>query len=184
MIAAAALSFVVMAHHPTGVGHGGLAQGVHGAMIAVVGVLFFGFAHFSLKRGLKPLVLAGLVAYGLGVGANVAAATINGFVAPALAAKTETHDLFLLLWETNQAFAGLGVATTGAAFVLWSSHLLISGPARNRLFGLVGLAAGVAPVAALAASVLEMNVAGAFVIYSVHAAFAALVGLQLLRGKF
>jgi hypothetical protein len=37
--------------------------------------------------------------------------------------------------------------------------------------------------AALAAGAISMDVHGAFIVYAAHAAFTALVGAQMLRGK-
>jgi hypothetical protein len=186
LIAAAALTAFAMAHHPSGIGHGasGLSRLVHGAMIALLSIILAGFVHFSLRRGLlNPFVLLALVAYGISAFAHVGAGTINGFIVPALAERTQEHDLFQLLWVANQTLAKLGVNATSVAFILWSAHLLKSGPLSNRVVALVGFAAGAYPIAALALGWLKMDVAGAFVIYAVHSVWTALVGVQLLRGK-
>lgn len=184
---AAAAAVLAMAHHPTSTHGGGIGDYVHGAMIVLLTIVFFGFAHFALRRGLDELlVLAGLVAYALGLVVNVGAGTINGFVVPALAARGSgavSHDVFVLCWEANQALAQLGVFATGAAFVLWSLDFLGRPGPVNRTVGVLGLAAGLVPAAALASGRLDMNVAGAFVIYATHAAWTILVGVQLMRGK-
>ena len=85
LIAAAAASMLAMAHHPTSLRAGAMIGIVHGVMILVVGAMLYGFSHFARRRGLgRPAVLAGLIAYGIGAAANIGAAVINGFVAPAL----------------------------------------------------------------------------------------------------
>ena len=182
LIAAAAGTVLAMAHHPSGAHGGPLGAVVHGAMIALLALGTFGFASFARRRGLaRPAVLAGLVAYGLALFGHAGAATINGFVVPALADRGEAvgHDLFLFAWEANQALARLGVFAAGTAFMLWGGDLLRERP----WLGTVGILAGAAPSAALLAGALEMNVAGAFIVYAAHAVWTALLGLYLLRGR-
>jgi hypothetical protein len=184
LIAGAAASMLAMAHHPTGM-HGGAMIGiVHGAMIVLVALMAFGFAHFSRRRGLgRPAVLAGLVAYGIGLSGHIGAATINGFVAPALAANAPgaSHDVFVLAWEANQVLARLGVIASGAAFLSWSIDFLGRPGAEAKVVGALGLIAGAVPAALLMGG-MGMHLAQAFAIYGGHAAWAALVGLHVLRG--
>lgn len=187
LVAAAAASVLAMAHHPVSAhGTGGIGDHVHGAMLVLLSVLFFGFAHFAQRRGPgRPVILAGLVAYGTSLAFHLGAGTINGFIVPALAARGSAavgHDIFILCREANQALAMLGVYATGAAFLLWSIDFLTRTELSNRLTGVVGLVAAALPAAALAGGILEMSVEGAFIIYSVHALWAALVGIQILRG--
>lgn len=185
LAAAALTSAAAMAHHPASAhGGGGLIGLVHGVMIVLVGLLAFGFTHFSRGRGLgRPAILAGLIFYGISVVAHVGAATINGFVVPALAGRGGvSHDIFLFAWETNQALAGLGVYATGAAFILWSIDLVRREGGWLRLVGLAGLVAGALPAALLASGAIRMNLSGAMLVYAVHAAWAALVGISLIRG--
>lgn len=186
LIGAAALSVLTMAHHPSGAHAGALAGLVHGAMIVLLAAMAFGFAHFAGRRGLgRPAVLAGLVVYGLSLLAHVGAATINGFVVPALALRGQGavgHDIFLFAWQANQALARLGVVATGAAFLLWSLDFLRRPGGEARLIGFAGLVAGTVPAALLAAGAIRMDVAGAFLAYAVHAAWTVLVGVHLWRG--
>ena len=186
LIGPAAASMVAMAHHPSGAHAGGQSGLVHGAMIVLLTLMAFGFLHFARRRGLgRPPVLAGLVAYAISLFAHVGAATINGSVVPALAARgpgAVGHDAFLLAWEANQALARLGVFATGAAFLLWSADLLRASGGERRLIGLAGLLAGGLPAALLAGGWIRMDVAGAFAVYAAHGAWAALVGLHLMRG--
>jgi hypothetical protein len=187
LISAAAVTVLAMAHHPTGAhGGGGLNGLVHGTMLAVLALLACGFVHFARLRGLDQApVLAGLVAYGISLFAHVGAATINGFVVPAIAGRgpgAVSHDIFLFAWETNQALAKIGVYATGAAFILWGLDLLRQAGLWPRLVGLAGLAAGAVPAVLLAIGIIRMDVAGALIVYAVHAAWAALVGILLIRG--
>jgi len=184
LIVGAAGTVATMAFHPSGAHAGGLAAGVHGLMIAWLMLLTWGFANFAIRRGAaRPLILAGLLAYGVSLVGHIAAATINGFVVPALAnpaAPAVSHDLFRLLWHSNQAFAKLGVYMTGAAYAFWSLDMLgrRSGPVAIPWLGLV---AGGLPAVLLVFGLIRMDVHGALFIYAVQAAWAALIGWQLLH---
>ncbi|MBX3702705.1 MAG: hypothetical protein KF822_02900 [Steroidobacteraceae bacterium] len=183
---AAAATVLAMSYHPTDL-HGSADGGdfVHGTMIVLLAVTAVGLFHFAQRRGMDRLwILAGVVAYAISLGAHVGAATLNGFVAPALAARgpgAMGHDTLLLVWETNQALARHGVYATGAAFALWSYDFLLRAGTMNRLAGAFGMLAGVLPAAAIFTGILTMNVHGALAIYAAHAAWVALVGVQLIR---
>ncbi len=185
---AAAGTVAAMAYHPSSA-HGidGAVDFVHAGMIVLLAVLFFGFSHFAVRRGIdKPGILAGLVAYGISLAAHIGAATLNGFVVPALAARgadAVSHDIFVLAWEANQALARLGVVATGIAFALWGIDFLTRTGRLNRAIGLAGLVAGVAPAMLLLAGGVAMTVSTAFAIYSVHAVWSVLVGVQLIRRR-
>jgi hypothetical protein len=178
---ASALSILAMAHHPTGTGHSPLAEIVHGAMIVFVLASFAGYSRLAARRGLQRFVIwAALVTYGAGAMANVLAATINGFVVGAVVADGASDDILRLCWALNQALAYGAVYATSIAFLLWGADLMRDGGAR-RIIGVIGVAAGTAPAALLMTDTLEMNVAGAFVVYALQAAFGVLVGADLLR---
>ena len=187
MIGAAAGSVLAMGHHPSGAHSGALGPIVHGVMIVVISAMAFGFAYFSIARGLeRPLVLAGLVAFGIAMVGHVGAATINGFAVPALAARGHgavDHDIFLFAWEMNQALARLGVFAESAAFLFWSIDFLGRPSAQAKLIGAAGLVAALLPAALLAGGWIAMNLTGAFIAYGVQAAWVALVGLHLAFGK-
>lgn len=184
LIAAAIGSVAAMAHHPSGAHAGALGGIVHGAMMIVLTALAFGFVAFALSRGIgRAAMLAGLLAFAVSLFAHFGAATINGFVVPALAARgpgAVGHDVFLLCWEANQALAGLGAFATGAAYSLWSLDLLAGRGRADRLLGAAGIAAGLLPAVLLAAGGIAMDVAGAFLVYAAHAAWALLVGVRML----
>lgn len=187
LIAGSLLSVLAMAHHPEHVDPGGLVGIVHGAMIVLMTVIAFGFAHFALRRGVARLaILAGLIAYLVGLVADLGAGTINGFVVPALAAHGATltgRDVFLLAWESNQALARLGVFATAAAFTFWSIDFLGRPGIEPKAIGGLGLAAGLVPAVLLATGAINMHVAGAFAAYAAFAAWGALVGLHMIRGR-
>lgn len=180
---ASILSIVVMAHHPTGQGHSTLNQLVHGGMMALVLAIFASYARHAKQRGLDrfPILLA-LIVYGAGAGANLLAATINGFAAPAAFEAGASPDVLRLYWELNQALAFGGVYATSFAFAIWGFDLLRERGLR-RYIGVMGLAAGAAPVMLLAGGVMSMNVSGAFVIYALHAIFGLIIGADLVRKR-
>lgn len=183
MIAASIGVVAAMGHHPSGAHSGSLGAIVHGSMIALLLLWTWGFFHFAQRLGVqRPLVLAGIITYAVSAMVHLTAGTINGFIVPPLAGRGVTdHDLFLLAWLTNQAFAKLGVYMTGAAYSLWSVELLSKRDGRSRWLGALGLVVGIGPAALLATGAIEMRVEGAFLIYSAHAIWAVLVGVALIR---
>ena len=184
LLFSAVLTVATMAHHPSG--HGGsLGMVVHGIMIVLLSSVFFGMCHYSLRRGLgRLLILAALVAYLLNYFAHIIAATINGFLVPALAEQGQEipHALFIFAWESNQAFARLGTAATAVAFGLWGIDLLRRETGFSRLIGGLGIVAGVLPLALLWGDA-TMDVRTALIIYTLHAAFIALVAIRLIQGR-
>lgn len=182
LLIAAVLTVATMAHHPSG--HGGtLGLVVHGTMIVLLSTMFFGLCYYSMRRGLgRPLILAALVAYLLNYFAHIIAATINGFIVPALAERGQDipHALFVLAWESNQAFARLGTVATGVAFALWGIDLLRQESLGARPIGGLGVAAGVLPIVLLSIDA-TMDVRAALIIYSLHAGFVALLGWRLIQ---
>jgi hypothetical protein len=180
---ASILSIVAMAHHPSGFGHDGLAQLVHGVMIAIVIMLLAGYARLASRLGLARFsnVLA-LITYGAGVVANIFAATINGFVVGDLAARGASEDILRLCWAFNQALAYGAVYATSIAFFIWGLSL-VRRPGLSRIVGVLGLTAAIASAALLVTGALAMNVAGAFIVYSLQAAFGVLAGAELIRAR-
>lgn len=183
LMLAAAGTVLAMAHHPSGPHGGPLGGIVHAAMILLLGAMTYGFVRFAQGRGFdRSLVLAGAVAFGASFVAHVGAATINGAVVPAIAARGQpvSHDIFLLAWEANQALARLGVVATGLAYFFWGMDLARDRP--TRWIGLVGVVAGLVPAGLLLAGALRMNVTGAFIVYAAHAAWAVVLGAAMVRG--
>lgn len=184
MFAASGSVVFFMAHHPTGHSAAGIAGMVHGAMLVTLMMLAIGFCHYALVRGLHRLpVLAGLASFVAGAGCNIGAATLNGFIAPTLAARESPpgQEIFLLIWESNQALATLGVVATGIAYVGWSIDLLRDKGTFDRVLAVSGLIAGLIPVVALASGKFGMDVTTAFVIYSAHAAWALAIAVLIWR---
>ena len=180
LIGAAGLSMLAMSHHPTSLRAGALIGIVHGAMILFAGMMAYGFTHFARLRGLeRPAVLAGLAAYGISAFANIGAALVSGFVGPALAAQVAgaSHELFDLIWATNQALAKLGVVAMGVAYTCWALDLWRT----SKLVAMLGLVAGGVP-AALILGGTGMHLHVAILVYAAQVLWAALIGWLLLRG--
>ena len=174
-----------MAHHPTHLGPGLMNQLIHGVLLGFLGLTTFGFATLAAARGPRPTILAGAVCYAFALFGHVGAATIDGFVVPALAARGAVvgRDLFLLSWDMNQALATLGVVAAGLAILFWSADFLTRRGPEPRLIGALGVLSGAGPVGLLAAGAINMRVSGALIAYACHAAWGAAVGIHLLRSK-
>lgn len=191
LMLAALMTVLTMMHHPTHVDPGapGTNQMVHGIMITLVAVTGFGFAHLAIRRGLgRPAVLAGGVFYAVSMFANILAATINGFAVPSLTAQLQRgqfadRNVFLLTWDLNQALAVVAVFAVGAAYLLWSLGLVMRRGWVPRGLGVLGIAAGLAPPALLAIGLLNMNVAGALIVYGLEAAWTLFAGAALFSGR-
>jgi hypothetical protein len=175
---------LVMAHHPHQAGLLELGQHVHGAMIAIVALTALGLAWFARGLGLDRLtVLAGLIAYGIALFADIGAATINGFVVTNLVAHgVSDRPILLLAWEANQALARLGVTAAGVAFLLWSAEL-VRRRGWGRALGVLGILAGAVPMLLLATGLMSMNLKGAVPIYAGQALWVVLAGLYLGSGR-
>jgi hypothetical protein len=161
--ACGALAVFAMAHHPSVETHtpaeaileigrvGATNQVVHGAMIAIIAALLFGFVVYSLRRGIaKEAVLGGLIAHAIGTAAMIVAATISGFLVSAIAARYATASpnglqfavqVIAICGQLIQLFGKLGVIGMSLAIVVWSIDL-VRLPRFVRMTGIVGFAAG------------------------------------------
>lgn len=186
LLAAAAASIALMAHHPTNA-NPTLLPPIHGALLVVLCVHTLGFLYLCATRGFLRLpVLAGMVAYAVSVFANMGAGLLNGFVTPRLLAdgpQIATPEIMAFAWASDQSLAVMAVFGAGVASVLWGLDFLRDGTSRSRLIGFAGIVAGIVPSALLLAGVFEMDVVGAFVSYSIQSAWAVLVGWLLVTGR-
>jgi hypothetical protein len=189
LLVAAILTIVAMAHHPSEIESGGTGMGmtlgglVHATMIVLLGANLWGLAIFTLRQTPTGWGLAGILAYGLSFVGNVIAAVINGFIVPAIAAqvdRAQSGDLFVLLWQSNQAAAQLGIYAASAAIFFWSLGLLKRRNTADFIVGSLGMLAASVPSMALYTGMIRLNVDGAFMAYGVQAAWTGLVGLQML----
>src|SRR5206468_1187565 len=135
----------------------------------LVAVLVCGFSGLASRLGPGSLLVrAGLVAYVLGASAGVAAALVNGFVVPGLAARYQDRPadqleslrpLLALCHEVNQTCSRVDVLAASAAIVLWSVRLGRR-PGRSLPLAVLGGVAGGVPAVALLSGNVPMDVHG------------------------
>ena len=126
---------ITMAFHPTSGSLEGLVResavrvGTHALGLATIPVLFFGFLGLNRRlHGDTVWAPAALVTYGFGSVAAMCAAVINGFVAPAFAARMAPdpaiHDtaraVLSYSFQLNAGFAKVFMVAAAAALLLWS----------------------------------------------------------------
>ena len=202
IVASAVLALAAVARHPTvSAAHGPadvLAQivalsvadeVVHGVLIVLVGVLFYGFTVFSLRRGLDHgTVLGGLIAYALASVGMIGAALIDGFVIPALGARYASASpqnaamamhLLAAAAATIQVLSKFAIAATAVALALWSVGL-VRATGGLRAAGLIGLASAVLPVIVLVMT-RQLNPHSLGVILSIQTIWYVAVGVLLIR---
>lgn len=201
LIVATLFSVFAMAHHPA-VTAPDLAQAiqqlkdmadlsawVHGILIALMLVSFYAFTEFSLRRGIqRPLVRAGLVAYGAGVVAMIGAASISGFVTarvPMLAAHAGDTDLHVmavlinLCGLLNRTMANIGALAMSAGIFAWSLNL-VRERGFTRIVGAAGILIGLSPTAALIFGGLHLDVQGMMLVVALQAFWSIGVGVLLI----
>jgi hypothetical protein len=128
---------------------------VHGALIAIVSVLLFGFTIFSLRRGLhRHTSVAGLIAYAIGTALLIGAALIDGFFTPAIAeryagaspdAVKGAIQVLIAGALTIQILTKFGFIAISMAVAFWSADL-IGTPGSLRATGVIGFVSGIAAV--------------------------------------
>ncbi|MFT3808410.1 MAG: hypothetical protein QM698_00675 [Micropepsaceae bacterium] len=181
------ISFAVvsgMANHPSSFAeYTAHSRALHGILIVIAVLALAAFARFAVKRGLARLpVLLGLAFLTFGTIANALAGTMNGFIVPELMADGGVDKPILALcWAFNQVMAQAAVYASGIAFLIWGADMAASGEGADRAVGAAGALAGLLPAVLLAAGLIDMNVGGAFIAYSVQAAFALAAAWTLLR---
>jgi hypothetical protein len=186
LAAAAAGTVVMMANHPSDAHAAGVGAVVHGSMILLLLVMAYGFFQFAILRGIsRGLVSAGLIAFAVSVFGHIVAATINGFVVPLLVdpAAPVSHDILRFAWYANQAFAKLAIVSGGAAYVLWGIDLVRAGSSIDRWLGGLGAAIGAVLIVGIMGALVPLNVGGALLLYGLQGLWAALVGVQMARGR-
>ena len=200
----AALTIVVLAHHPT-TGHREPAAAiadmvrlaatdriVHGTMIAIMGALLFSFCVFSIRRNLRDqTVLAGLVAFAIGTVTLIGAAVLDGFVVPSIAtayagappsALPAAVALLRFCGTTIQAASLLGIVAISLAILLWSIGLLRSAGVR-RTAGIVGVLAAAVPAVVFAVGGSTLTPHLLVAITAGQAVWYFVVAALLVRGR-
>ncbi len=199
LVVAAALSVVGMLHHPSVGGHGmtavanlarmsGIANGVHGFLMVVLGTLVFGFSGLTSQLGWRvPAARAGFIAYAMGAMAMLGAAVINGFVfskvAEGFLARGNTDvmmidTMFSALAAISTTWAQVAVGAQAIAISLWALALW----GRNRPLAVFGAVAAV-PIYAAMLGIFALDVHGYLGVVVVQAVWTIATGLELIRGR-
>jgi hypothetical protein len=202
LIAATVLSVVAMAHHPSIASHDAaeavaevgrkadLSRLVHGVLIALMALDVYAFSVFCERLGFgRDAVRLGFVAFAIGTGAMISAATISGFVVSALAAHYASPDAdasrFVdaasLAMAGNRALTNLGAIAFSGAILAWSIALWRD-PVR-RWLAIVGFAAALLPAIALLGGFVRLDVTGMTLVVVAEAVWYVLAGIALIRGN-
>ncbi len=183
MLAGTAVAAVaLMGHHPTISSGTAALRIMHGTIMSVMLVQAVGLLLFVRRR---PSALAeiAMFIFTLALIAGLTAGTIDGFVIPALLdnlSLSEHRPLFRLAWEANQAAATGGVLLTSIAYMCWSADVWQRG---WRSTAVAGLAASLLPAIALLGGFVTMDIHGALFCYTAQAAWAAWLGIALIRAR-
>jgi len=170
----------------------GQSQQVHGILIALIGVLFFGFFGFASRQGLhRGPALAGLIAYGAGCAGYIGAALINGFVEPGIAAQFVNGSPEEMLFARQSIgvwyyaatlLAEFSVVAVAAGILLWSLEL-VRQRGFTRLIGATGIVLGLAKAFAILSGVLILSVFGMGLVVVLQAVWSCAVAAQLIRNR-
>lgn len=198
------LSVLLMTHHPSVGSHAiadvvdeiatkaAVSKVVHGTLIALMAALIYAFVEFSAHLGLsRSPVRAALIAYVIGSGALIGAALISGFLISSIGlvyahARQDELDAMRHLLNfsslANRTLANFGVVAIATAILLWSVALLQRGR-RHVWIGLLGVIAGVAPVALIALDVIRLDVSGMTIVAICQTVWYVLAGVALASGR-
>ena len=181
LVATGALSILLMSQHPSGSHEGVMTPLVHGGlqvvMIAQLAAMFVAVRGW----GWTLLATSAVLFFAAGQMAGVGAATINGFIVPALGGYDPAElgsGIGPLAWEANQALARLGVIAVGIGFALISTRLWQDS---QRALAIFGWLAGLVPALLLITGQIGMDLHGALFAYITQAAFIVAFGWTAAR---
>ena len=204
LVAGAILAVAAMTHHPTASSGGDFAafarnvdriaavnQAVHGVMIALLAVLTWTLVAFAARRGLhRPLVMAGLIAWAIGVVMMVIPPVFNGFVVVDIArralASPDAVDMLRVTLQVLSSAVGvivmIGTIGMSLAVFLWSADLTREAGAA-RWTGVLGLVAGAALVIAVPTRIPRLDATGMTLVVAAWAAWFLALGILMIRRK-
>ena len=169
-----------------------LARWVHGALIALMLIIGYGFSEFVLRRGIEhPLIRAGTIASGAGVMAMLGAAMVSGFITTDLAAYTPyvtsidlqiNAQLLMLRRVLNQTWAQFGALAMSAGIAVWSADFLRDTGA-PRFLGVLGALASLGPALALTFGLMHLDVFGMTAVVLLQAVWNVSVGIAMIRSR-
>lgn len=189
-------ALVTMGLHPVGgaaervADMAAVAVGVHALGIASVWLQTIGFLRLSRVLGRdRFLPQAAFTAYAFAAGAVVIAASVSGFLSPAIAKKAIAPDavaadtwrtLMRHAYEINQAFDWVWVFGTAVAIALWSVFMLGTRGVWKTL-GVAGIVLALATVAAFGGGWITTDVHGAMIFVIGLVAWTVGAGVLMLR---
>jgi hypothetical protein len=165
------------------------------AMVSIL-VLFLGtcgltrrLAAFAGTPNPDRLAFAGVVTFGFACVAILIAATVSGFIVPAIlrhmvrdgaATVPQYHLIVDAIFQFNQAFARIYSVASSAAIALWSVSALRNG-GMARGIALYGCVVAALLAAGIVVGHLRLDVHGMAVVVLGHAIWFTLTGAQLCR---
>jgi hypothetical protein len=200
----AGLSILAISHHPTVTQHSpgealaeivrlaGVDRVVHGALIALLGGLLVGLFAFSMRQGIaRSTVVAGLIAYSIGLGTTIGAAVVDGFLVPGVAAQyagASSDDVKLAIHLlatcalTIQVLTKVGLVATSIGILMWSLNLVRT-RGTVRIVGIIGFAAGIIPASVLLFGAIYLTPSSLGAIFLAHAIWYFAIAALLMRGE-
>jgi hypothetical protein len=199
LILGALSGIITLTFHPAGVGHHvtpaqfevliAVIIGVHILAIAGLPVSFAGALALTHRID-SPVHLAtlGLIVYGFGAVAMMAAAAMSGLVIPSILRETaghitagdQAHTFLSYTHSINQAFAKIGAAAFCIAILLWSIVILKNRPLPLSL-GVYGLVSSIAIVLAMIIGKLDTELHGFRIFTLAQAIWCIAAGVCLWR---
>lgn len=203
LVACSALTFVLLANHPSGAartfadmvreeaGNAGRDAFVHGTFIGVLAGQIACLAIMTIRLGLnRPLGIAGLVLTAIGASFMTASMLLDGLVTPAVAARyvgaldvaerqNDAKALFVLLGATLSFLMPAGLLFQGAGLACWSA-VFARGVGHVRAIGVYGALVAIANIASVAATGAKPPHVLTATIVLLAVAYA-LMGVALLR---
>jgi heme A synthase len=199
LILGAVSGLVTLTFHPGGGGHPltpaqfemliGLIIGIHALAITGLPISFAGAV--ALTRQIESplrLGLLGLVLYGFGLVAMMAAATLSGLVTPEILRHIVTRSPASDQWQTlmtynhsiNQGFARVGAVSFSIAILLWSI-LIWKRRILPAALGVYGMVSAIGVLVALFGGLLDLELHGFRIITLVQALWLLVAGVSLWR---
>ena len=182
LLVSAVASGLLMLQHPSGMEHGSVMTPiVHGGLQALMLVQVAAIIHIVRPIFGSLMITLALTAFLAGQSAGIGAATINGFVVPAMGSYADAslgQDIARFAWEINQALANFGAVAIGSAVTLFGLAFRKVAP---MYLVISGIAIGMITAIPIAAGLLPMDLHGALFVYLAQWSWLALLGTWSAR---
>jgi hypothetical protein len=201
LIAGSIGGIVTMAIHPTAGGPLTVAQvnrlaivsGVaHGLAIASVLVLFLGACGLAKNLASADRIsFAGIITFGLACVAVFVAATVSGFIIPAIIKRmaqdipANAHPWQIVIdgiFQINQAFAEIYSVAASLAVILWSVSVLRNG-GLSRGLALYGCIISALIIVGISIGHLRLNLHGMAAVWFGQAIWFVVAGYQMCSAR-